>query len=119
MESEKVVVTLGTSKYHGRYGVIKKVTPKKFKIRLWNTGEETYLMQTSVQVLIDNGSDQGQKCHMGTEAPDGVKQAKAKVRSKVREVNQKVDELLELADADGITKDKWEDIVEQIRNLFI
>ena len=56
---------------------------------------------------------------MGTEAPDGVKQAKAKVRSKVREVNQKVNNLLELADVDGITKDEWEDVVEKIRNLFI
>jgi hypothetical protein len=58
---KKVEVTLFTSKYFGQYGAIQKVTPKKFKIRFWDTGEETYLWQTSVTVLPNHSSNQNQK----------------------------------------------------------
>ena len=61
MESQKVEVTLVTSKYFGQYGVIQKVTAKKFKIRFWDTGEETYLWQTSVTVLQNHSTNQDRK----------------------------------------------------------
>jgi hypothetical protein len=54
MESEKVKVTLLTLRFYGQYGIIKKVTQKKYKIRFWDTGEETYLAQMSVQVLKED-----------------------------------------------------------------
>ena len=67
MESKKVEVTLVTSKYFGQYGVIQKVTPKKFKIRFWDTGEEAYLWQTSVAVLPHYSPDQDRKHSIGTD----------------------------------------------------
>jgi hypothetical protein len=53
-EKEKVKVTLLMSRFFGWYGVIKKVISKRFKIRFWDTGEEIYLWQRSVQVLNDD-----------------------------------------------------------------
>ena len=34
---------------------------KKFKIRLWDTGEETYLWQTSVKVLSNHSHQDGKQ----------------------------------------------------------
>ena len=114
MESKKVVVTLATSKFFGRYGVIQKVTPKKFKIRFWDTGEETYLWQTSVEELR-NGSHKDRKNNVQTDTPSGNKRAKARVRG----VNHAVSQLLQSADSDGVTRDEWEGIVDKIGKMFI
>jgi len=116
MESEKVEVTLVTSKYHGRYGVIQKVTPQKFKIRFWDTGEETYLNRTSVQVLGVDNSSQDRKHNVQKDIPaEPTKRAKAKVRG----VNQAVEELLQSVEGDGVTKDEWEAVVDKIGKMFI
>jgi len=115
MESEKVVVTLVTSKFFGRHGVIQKVTPKKFKIRFWDTGEETYLWQKSVKTLSQDSSHKDRKPDIETNTPIGNKRAKVKVKG----VDHAVSHLLELVEADGVTKDEWEDIVVKIGKMFI
>ena len=113
MESEKVEVTQRTSKYFGQYGVIQKVTPKKFKIRFWDTGEEAYLWQTSVTVLPCRDQDQKQNIRTDTTTNEN-KRAKAKVKG----VNEAVSQMLEL-EVDGVTKDEWEGIVDKIGKMFI
>jgi hypothetical protein len=72
METEKVEVTLVTSDYYGRYGVIQKVTQKKFKIRFWDTGEETYLWQTSVRI-VRNGGGPNDESNSGGQSSNGRK----------------------------------------------
>jgi hypothetical protein len=117
MDSQKVKVTLVSSKYFGRYGVIQKVTPKKFKIRFWDTGEETYLWQTSVAVLPTQDSNHSQQ-NFRTDDTTFIKKKKAK--AKVRGVNHAVSQLLESLEEDGgVTKSDWEGIVDKIGKMFI
>jgi hypothetical protein len=80
MESEKVLVTLLTSNHYGRYGVIKKVTKTKYEIRFWDTGEETYLMQTSVQVLSGDSNDRDGKHDPPNGASNGLRAAQRSKR---------------------------------------
>jgi hypothetical protein len=115
MESEKVKVTLLTSRYYGQYGVIKKVTQKKYKIRFWDTGEETYLLQTSVHVLEKGANESDGK--QGRDEGEGYQKKGKKAKVK-RGVNQAVNEMLESYD-DDITREEWEDIVDKIGKMFI
>ena len=119
MESEKLVVTLVTTKYFGRHGVIQKVTPKKFKIRLWDTGEETYLWKTSVKVLSNHSHQNGKQ--KADDTSSGNKRAKSTsgAEAKVKGVDHAVSELLGWVEGDGVTKDEWEEIVEKIGKMFI
>jgi hypothetical protein len=82
MESEKVNVTLLTSRYYGQYGVIKKVTQKKYKIRFWDTGEETYLPQMSLHMLEKgaNESDGKQGCNEGKGLPEKGQESQSQER---------------------------------------
>jgi hypothetical protein len=117
MEKDKVKVTIASSRFYGKYGVIKKVTPKQFKIMIWDTGETMYLRQTSVEVLNDDVLyDEGD----GKHGNDGGEERKAKkVRgAKVPRVNEAINKMLESYE-DGVTREEWEGIVDKIGKLFI
>jgi hypothetical protein len=116
MESQKVEVTLVTSKYFGQYGVIQKVTAKKFKIRFWDTGEETYLWQTSVTVLQNHSTNQDRK---NVRSDDTAINEKKRTKKKVSGVNHAVSQMLQSVEGDGVTKDEWEGIVDKIGKMFI
>ena len=116
MESKKVEVTLVTSKYFGQYGVIQKVTPKKFKIRFWDTGEEAYLRQTSVAVLPHYSPHQDRKHSIPTDTPANENK---RTKAKVQGVDHAVSQLLESVEGDGVTRDEWEGIVDKIGKMFI
>jgi hypothetical protein len=138
METEKVEVTLVTSDYYGRYGVIQKVTQKKFKIRFWDTGEETYLWQTSVRIVRNGGgpndesnsggqSSNGRKHGGGGNDADGndndghrrdSKKTRTVKRAKVSQVNQML-QSMENAAAGDVTQDEWDSIVLRIGRLFV
>jgi hypothetical protein len=114
MEKERVQVTLVTSRYVGRYGVIQKVTEKRFKIRFWDTGDEAYLPQTSVRVLSDDDD-----VDMADErkAKKGKKRQRTTKRAKV---NGAVHEMLKKVEGeDGVTREEWESIVDKIGKMFI
>lgn len=118
MDSKKVLVTLRTSNHYGRYGVIQKVTEKKYKIRFWDTGEETYLMQSSVQVLSGDTDDGRDGKHNPPNGAEG--RAKKRTKAKAAKVKVNVNELLQsVGEEDGVTRDEWEAFVDKVGKMFI
>jgi hypothetical protein len=117
MEKEKIKVVLSTSVYHGRYGVIKKVTAKKFKIRFWDTGNETYLLKTSVLVLSHDGSfrqNDAPSEEKGDGPPHDTKRRQTVKRAKA----SKIQDTIKL-NAGEVTKEEWDAIVSKVAKLFI
>ena len=92
------------------------MTPKKFKIRFWDTGEETYLWQTSVTVLHPHSPDQNRKHSIGTDSPENENK---RTKAKVQGVDHAVSQVLESMEGEGVTRDKWEGIVDKIGKMFI
>jgi hypothetical protein len=119
---EKVQVTLVTSRYVGMYGSIMKTTEKKFKIRFWDTGDEAYLLQTSVSILGDDDDDGKESNRTRAGAVGGEQKAKKKKTPKRAKVNKAVKEMLQLFDGegeDGVTQEEWESVVDKIGAMFI